>query len=165
MSKPSCFNWCHIMLICFNWCNTFQTRYQTALFRSANGKVGRRSTSGACHFLGSSPVSWLSKKQNSIALPKTKAEYIAAGSFCAQVLWMTQNFKYFGLTFDHNPIRCDYTSTNHLSKNLIQHSRTKNNIKVRHYLLNNNIQKDDTSLEFVSTENQLADIFTIPLSN
>ncbi|KAH9697997.1 hypothetical protein KPL71_023833 [Citrus sinensis] len=44
----------------------------------AGYKVDRKSTSGTCHFLGHSLVSWLSKKQNSVALSTTEAEYIAA---------------------------------------------------------------------------------------
>ena len=46
-------------------------------------KVERKSTSGTCQLLGSS---WSSKKQNSVALSTTKAEYISAGSCCAQIL-------------------------------------------------------------------------------
>ncbi|KAH9686889.1 hypothetical protein KPL70_014556 [Citrus sinensis] len=41
-------------------------------------KVDKKSTSGTCHFLGHSLVSWFSKKQNSVALSTTEAEYIAA---------------------------------------------------------------------------------------
>ncbi|RVW76309.1 Retrovirus-related Pol polyprotein from transposon RE1 [Vitis vinifera] len=47
----------------------------------AGCKVERKSTSGTCHFLGHSLVSWHSKKQNSVALSTAEAEYIAAG-FC-----------------------------------------------------------------------------------
>ncbi|XP_022636523.1 uncharacterized protein LOC111241669 [Vigna radiata var. radiata] len=53
-------------------------------------KIDRKSTSGTCHFLGSSLVSWHSKKQACVALSTTEAEYIAAGSCCAQILWMKQ---------------------------------------------------------------------------
>jgi hypothetical protein len=49
-------------------------------------KVERRSTSGTCQLLGRSLVSYSSKKQNSVALSTAKAEYIATGSFCAQIL-------------------------------------------------------------------------------
>jgi hypothetical protein len=54
----------------------------------AGCKVNRKSTSGTCQFLGWSIVSWSSKKQNSIALSTTEAEYVTAGSCCAQLLWM-----------------------------------------------------------------------------
>jgi hypothetical protein len=49
----------------------------------ARCKVDKKNTSGICHFLGSSLVSWASKKQNLIAISTTKAEYIATGSCCA----------------------------------------------------------------------------------
>jgi hypothetical protein len=51
-------------------------------------KVDRKSTSGTCQFLRQSIVSWCSKKQNSIALSTTEAEYVAAGSYCAQLLYI-----------------------------------------------------------------------------
>ena len=42
----------------------------------AGCKIDRKITSGTCHFLGHSLVSWFSKKQNSVALSTTEAEYI-----------------------------------------------------------------------------------------
>ncbi|RVX04005.1 Copia protein [Vitis vinifera] len=45
----------------------------------AGCKVERKSTSGTCHFLGNSLVSWHSKKQNSVALSTAEAKYIAVG--------------------------------------------------------------------------------------
>ena len=52
----------------------------------AGNKVDRKSTSGTCQFLGRYLVSWSSKKQNSVSLSTAEAEYIAAGSCCAQLL-------------------------------------------------------------------------------
>jgi hypothetical protein len=54
----------------------------------AGCKVDRKSTSSTCQFVGRSLVSWYSKKQNSIALSMAEAEYVTAGSCCAQLLWM-----------------------------------------------------------------------------
>jgi hypothetical protein len=42
----------------------------------AGYKIGRKSTSGTCQCLGRSLVSWVSKKQNSIALSTAEAEYV-----------------------------------------------------------------------------------------
>jgi hypothetical protein len=67
----------------------------------AGCKIDRKSTSGTCHFLGHSLVSWFSKKQNSVTLSIAEAEYIAAGSFWAQVLYMKQQLEDFKLKFDH----------------------------------------------------------------
>jgi len=46
-------------------------------------KLNRKITSGTCHLLGSSLISWHSKKQACVALSTVEAEYIAAGSYCA----------------------------------------------------------------------------------
>jgi hypothetical protein len=52
----------------------------------AGCKIDRNSTSGTCQFFGRSLVSWSSKKQNSVALSTVEAEYVTAGSCCAQLL-------------------------------------------------------------------------------
>jgi len=89
-------------------------------------------------------------------------EYIFAGSFCGQILWMRQQLSDYCLKLVHIPIRCDNTSAINLSKNPILHSRTKH-IKIRHHFLRDHFQKGDCILEFVDTKNQLVDIFTKPL--
>ncbi|XP_074578540.1 secreted RxLR effector protein 161-like [Curcuma longa] len=45
----------------------------------AGCKLDRKSTSGGCQFLGSSLVSWMSRKQHCVALSTIEAEYIAMG--------------------------------------------------------------------------------------
>jgi len=57
-------------------------------FDYAGCKVERKSTSRTFQLLGRSLVSWSSKKQNSVALSTAEAQYISAGSFCSQLLWM-----------------------------------------------------------------------------
>jgi hypothetical protein len=52
----------------------------------AECKVDKKSISGIYQFLGRSLVSWSSKKQNSVTLSTTKAEYVTIGSCCAQLL-------------------------------------------------------------------------------
>jgi hypothetical protein len=54
----------------------------------ARCKVDRKSTSETCQFLGWSLISWSLKKQNSVALSMAKAEYVATGYCCAELLWM-----------------------------------------------------------------------------
>ena len=126
-------------------------------------KIDRKSTSGACQFLRPSLVSWCCKKQNSVALSTTEAEYIAIGNCCAQVLWMKQQLEDFNLHFSLIPIKCDNTSAINLTKNPIQHSRTKH-IEIKHHFIRDHAQKGDIVLEFVNTDLQLADIFTKPLN-
>jgi hypothetical protein len=73
---------------------------------------------------------------------------------------MKETLEDFGFNFDHHIlITCDNISVISLSKKLIQYSRTKH-IEVRHHFLRDHMLKYDIVLEFVSTEHQLADIFT-----
>ena len=60
-------------------------------------------------------------------------------------------------------IKCNNTSAINLSKNPIQHSKTKH-IEIRHYLIRDHVQNEDILLEFVPSKDQLADIFTKPLN-
>ncbi|GJY39909.1 retrovirus-related pol polyprotein from transposon TNT 1-94 [Tanacetum coccineum] len=68
-----------------------QTRFRDA--DHAGCQDTRRSTSISAQFLGDKLVSWSSKKQKSIAISTTKAEYIAMSRCCAQILWMRLTLK------------------------------------------------------------------------
>ena len=107
-------------------------------------------------------MSWSSKKQNSVSLSTAEAEYIAAGSCCAQLLWMTQTLKDYGIYVKHVPLLCDNKSAIKIAQNPVQHSRTKN-IEVRHHFIQDHVAKEDIKLKHARTDKQLADIFTIPL--
>ena len=76
---------------------------------------------------------------------------------------MKQTLCDFGLKFDTVPIFCDNTSAINLTKNPIQHSRTKH-IDIRHHFIREHVQNGHITLEFVSSNNQLVDIFTKPLN-
>ena len=54
----------------------------------AGYQVDRKSTFGLAHFLGSSLISWGTKKQNSVALSIVEAEYVAVVACCSQLLWI-----------------------------------------------------------------------------
>jgi hypothetical protein len=125
-------------------------------------KIDRKSTSGTCQFLGRSLVSWASKKQNSIALSTTEAEYIAAGHCCAQLLWMRQILRDYGYKLSKVPLLCDNESAIRMADNPVKHSRTKH-INIRYHFLRDHQQRGDIEIAYVSTKEQLADIFTKPL--
>jgi hypothetical protein len=112
--------------------------------------------------LGRSLVSWTSKKQNSVALSTTEAEYIVAGAFCTHILYMKQTLLDYGVVLEKVPLLCDNESTVKIANNPIQHSRTKH-IEIRHHLLRDHVAKGDIILEGVRSKDQLADIFTKPL--
>ena len=96
---------------------------------------------------------------NSISLSTAKAEYIAAGSCCTQLLWLKQMLIDYGFDLGVLTIFCDNTSAINISKNPVQHSRTKH-IDIRHHFIRELVENKSLQLEYVDTEKQLADIFT-----
>ena len=116
----------------------------------AGCKLDRKSTSGTCHLLGSSLISWHSKKQACVALSTVEAEYIAAGSCCAQILWLKQQLADFGLKISKVPLMCDNTSAINLTKNQIQHSRTKH-IEIRYHFIRDHVSNGNCEVKFVET--------------
>nr|GFA09461.1 copia protein [Tanacetum cinerariifolium] len=128
----------------------------------AGDYVDHKSTSGVCTFMGCCQTSWFSKKQTALAISTTEAEYVSAEKACQQALWMKQALVDYGVRLDDIPIMYDNKETVDLSKNLVQHSRTKH-IEIRHHFLRDNVQKGNISIENVSSEDNIADILTKPL--
>jgi len=119
----------------------------------------RKSTSGGCFFLGNNLISWFSKKQNCVSLSTVEAEYIAASSSCSQLVWMKQMLKEYNVEQDVLTLYCDNLSAINISKNPIQHNKTKH-IDIWHHFIRDLVQEKVVTLEHVDTEEQLADIFT-----
>jgi len=128
----------------------------------AGCKLDRKSTSGTCHLLGSSLISCHSKKQGCMALSTAEAEYIVVGGCCAQILWIKQQLEDFGLQVSKVPLLCDNTSAINLTKNHIQHSRTKH-IEIQHHFIQDHVSNGDCEVKFIETKKQPTNIFTNPL--
>ncbi|XP_040374614.1 secreted RxLR effector protein 161-like [Rosa chinensis] len=83
---------------------TFDTNVEIAGYSDADwgGNLkNRKSTSSGCFFVGNNLVAWHSKKQNFISLSTAKAEYVAAGSCCTQMLWMKQMLMDYGFSQEY----------------------------------------------------------------
>ena len=65
----------------------------------------------------------------------------------------------YRLSFSKVPIFCDNTSAIAISENPVHHSRTKH-IDVRYHFIREHVMNGDIQLQFVSSQKQLADIFT-----
>jgi hypothetical protein len=115
----------------------------------AGCKIDRKSTLGTCQFLGRSLVSWASKKQNSVALSTTEAEYIAAGHCCAQLLWMRQTLRDYGYKLSKVPLLYDNESAIRMVDNPIEHSHTKH-IDIWYYFLRDHQQMGISKLPMLA---------------
>nr|GEV09122.1 retrovirus-related Pol polyprotein from transposon TNT 1-94 [Tanacetum cinerariifolium] len=119
----------------------------------------RRSTYGSLQFLGDRLISWSSKRQKSVAISSTEAEYITLSGCCAQILWMRPQLTDYGLGFNKIPMYCDNKSVIALCCNNVQHSWSKH-IDIRYHFIKEQVENGVIELYFVNTEYQLTDLFT-----
>ncbi|KAI3721795.1 hypothetical protein L2E82_32813 [Cichorium intybus] len=119
-----------------------------------------RSTSGNCFILGKSAVSWSSKKQNSVALSSTEAEYVAAAAASCQAVWLRRILTDLGYEqVTATNIKCDNRSAVMLARNPVHHSRTKH-IDIKHHFIRELVATEEIQLEECRTDEQVADVLT-----
>lgn len=123
----------------------------------------RRSTSGFLFRYGSSIISWTSQRQHCVSLSSTEAEYISASEAVKGILWITRLITSLSTTGDKQPVLfIDNQSTIRLVKNPEFHKRTKH-IDVRYHFIREKYEEGQFQLQYIGTEDQIADILTKPL--
>ena len=125
----------------------------------------RRSTTGQIVFLGSNPISWSSKKQQTVSRSSTEAEYRALSSTSAEIDWVKQLLKFLGVSISQPPVLyCDNLSAIALSFNPVNHQRTKH-IEIDVHFVRERVAANQLIVQFVSSQEQFADILTKGLSS
>ena len=124
----------------------------------------RRSTSGYVFILAGAAVSWSSKKQTSVALSSTEAEYIASAHAAKELIWLRELLAGLDLaTNSPTTLLMDNQSAIAIAKNPAFHERTKH-IEVRYHFLKKMVEDEKIRLEYVPTTEQTADAMTKGLS-
>ena len=124
----------------------------------------RKSTTGYIFLLGSKIISWATKKQKTVALSSAEAEYMAATSATCEAVWLRRIMENLHQRVDRpTKIYCDNMSTIAMTKNPVFHSRTKH-IEIRHHFIRELVEQGEIELDFCRTKDQLADIFTKPIT-
>ena len=115
-------------------------------------------------FLGDSPISWKTKKQQTVSRSSTEAEYRTLAATTSKLKWIRGLLSYFGIHHT-SPIliACDKQSALNLARNPVFHERTKH-IEVDCHFIRDEINRGFILPSYVSTSHQLADVQTKALS-
>ena len=110
--------------------------------------------------LSGSTISWSSKKQSSVALSSTEAEYIAGAHATKEAIWLRRLLTELGLEIlTPTSLHIDNQSAIAIAKNPEFHNRTKH-IEIHHHFLHTKVESEEITLSYIPTGEQLANILT-----
>jgi hypothetical protein len=124
----------------------------------------RKSTSGVLFYLGSSPVSWFTQKQKSVAISTCEAEYMAETSASCKGIWLGRLLsELLDVEFEPVTLNMDNQSAIALCKNPVFHERSKH-IDTKYHFIREKVEEGLIDVKYCGTNDQLADILTKPLA-
>ena len=123
----------------------------------------RRSFSGSITYLNNSPISWLSKKQITVALSSVEAEYMALSDATKEALYAFNLLRQFFDIETPASINIDNKGAGYIAENYVNNKLTKH-IDVRYHFVRYYIEHKLIELFYVPSAENIADIFTKPLS-
>lgn len=127
----------------------------------AGDLLTRRSTTGYVSTLGSGAITWSSQRQSCVALSTTEAEYVAASTAAKELVWLHNIVSEFKPKIQAQ-LLMDNQAAIRLANNPEQHKRTKH-ISVRYHYIRELVLEKKIKLDYIDTNNQVADMFTKPL--
>ena len=120
----------------------------------------RRSTSGYAFIFAGGAISWNSKKQPTVALSTTEAEYMAATQATKEAIWLRRFLEEIGFKQEGpTPIHSDSQGSIALIRNPVHHARTKH-IDIQHHFVREKYESKEIEFFYCSTAEMPADILT-----
>lgn len=125
-----------------------------------NDSETRRSYSGYVFLQSGGAVTWSSRKQSTVALSTTEAEYMALSSATQEVIWWKGFLDELLGIADPITIKCDNKSAISLAEKEIGYSARTKHIDIRHHFIREQLELKSMKLEHVPSNFQAADILT-----
>lgn len=129
------------------------------------GSVDRRSYTGFVIKMSGGCVAWEAKKQRTVALSSTEAEYMALTSAAKELMYLNNFIRELEVP-SYEPgemmLQCDNKGAMAIAKKIGYSARTKH-IEVRHHFIRELVEAGVIKVEYVNTKDNLADIFTKPV--
>lgn len=129
-----------------------------------NDPESRRSVTGYVFQFAGGSVSWSCRKQPTVALSTTEAEYMAMSAATQEALWW-RGFRseLFGVQMPVQ-ISCDNRSAICLAEKEIGYSPRSKHIDLRHHFVREQVELKTITLQYVESKQQKADVLTKPIS-
>ena len=131
----------------------------------AMDSIDRKSTSGMIIRVGDNPIIWKSRKQKSVALSTTEAEFMAASDAAREIIWLRDLLQ--ELSQDDSsaatPLYQDNQGAIFLENNNCSNQRSKH-IDVRYHFIREQVNKKRIEIIYCPTAEMIADIFTKPVN-
>lgn len=122
--------------------------------------LSRRSVTGYLVQLGTSPISWKTRKQPTVSRSSAEAEYRAMADLAQELRWLKSLLSAFGFQHDKPmTLRCDSKAALHISANPVFHERTKH-IENDCHFVRDDVMAGTIVTQHVASADQLADILT-----
>lgn len=114
-----------------------------------------------CVLLGTSPISWKTKKQSLVARSTAESEYRAMALTACEITWLTALLKDLGI---HNLpptlLKCDNKAALSIAANPVLHERTKH-IELDCHYIRDKITAGEIITQHVPSYAQVADILSL----
>jgi hypothetical protein len=126
----------------------------------AGDRDGRKSVSGFVIYIQGCLISWKSRKQKSVTLSSSEAEYVAISEVCAELIFLKQVVEFLGVKLSLPIIvRVDNVGAIYLANNAVSGPRMKH-VDIRYHFVRDLIEEGIVEISFVRSEENDSDVFT-----